>query len=506
MNLLRSAFSFSWATACSRVLGLIRDILFALFLGAGPITDAFIIAMKIPAMFRRLLTENAFSAAFLPLYVKLLQANKNAAASFAGNMIVIIALFLSVLVICLIFAMPVVLLTIVPGFAEHTNKIEIATTLTRISSPYLIAMGIVACLMGVLNAHGRFWLAGFSPAILNICLIIAFIAGQHLDKITHTYWLASAITFSGVLQICAFMFLIKKLRLKFSLDKNWKTPSFKKFLLMVGPAITSAGVLQINSLVGDIYASFLGNGAISWLYYADRLQQLPLALIGIALSTVLLPLFAKQFSANDTIAAKRSMGQAVFASLLMSIPSAIAFFIIGDLIIQVLFERGAFTVNDRMMAAGALKIYAIGLPAFILSKCLLPAYYATHNTKTPMKIAIICVFINAVAAYPLAQNYQHLGIAAALSFSAWFNFSALIFGLKLRNLLPIMNIQYQSVIVAFFIVAIMTSAIIVLEHVSHGLAPFLRLAFIIAIILPSYLLLMYKAGFLKEILDKNNAP
>ena len=351
MNLIKSTGTFSFFTIISRLLGYVRDILIAVSLGAGPLTDAFFVAFRIPNTFRRLFSEGTFNAAFVPSYSSLLK-KKKLSENFANNIFNLLILGLFFLVLLIEVLMPLFVFLIAPGFEENSEKMELAITLTRITFPFLLFISLASFFSAILNSHNKFAIASATPIILNIFLIGVLLLGKVLND-ELIYYLSYAVTFSGIVQFIFLYFFVKKyfppeIKLTFKIDKKIKN-FFKKLL----PSIFSSGVTQINILVGTIIASFQAN-AVSYLYYADRVYQINLAIAGIAIGIVILPQLSKHVQNNRKERINLIQNKALELSLFLSIPATIALLIASEEIISSLFGYGSFDEGSVKNSARAL--------------------------------------------------------------------------------------------------------------------------------------------------------
>lgn len=433
MSLLKSVATVSGYTMISRILGFIRDILIANFLGAGPVADAFFVAFRIPNMFRRLVAEGAFSAAFVPLLAaKLERDGKAAALIFASQALSVLftALFIFT-VLFMIFMAPAMSL-LAPGFETGGERFNLAVLYTTITFPYLIAMAVVALLGGLLNIFYHFAAMAAAPILLNIILIGAvLIAYGSPASITGAY-LSWGVAIAGLAQVIALIIACTRAGLRLKIMR----PSFgfdiKRLLKLMLPGVLGAGVMQINILVGTIIASFLAAGSISYLYYADRVYQLPLGVIGIAIGTALLPLLSRQIRSGARDAANASMNRALEFSMLLTLPATVALILIPDAIAIVLFKHGAFDMTAARATADALRAFAVGLPAYVLVKILAPGFFAREDTTTPVVIGALAMVMNVALSLLLIPWLEHVGIALATALSSWFNAGAL-WGLLLKR-------------------------------------------------------------------------
>ncbi len=418
----------------SRILGFVRDVMIANILGAGMISDAFFIAFKFPNLFRRLFGEGALNAAFVPLYAKRLEGEGvDEARHFAGAVASVLATAMIILGILALGTMPWLMQAIAPGFTDEPEKFALTVELARIAFPYLLFMALSALLAGMLNATGRFAAAAAAPILLNIVLIAA-LTGVYFGLFNLPgHALAHGVAIAGALQFGSLAWACHKAGILPRLPRPRLTPAVKRLMILMGPGILGAGVIQINVMIGDILASFLAEGSVSYLYYADRVNQLPLGVVGVAVGIALLPLLSRQLKAGETEAAQDSMNRALEISLLLTLPAAVALAAIPEPIVSVLFQRGAFDAQAVSATAGALGAFAIGLPAFVLAKALAPGFFAREDTKTPVKIAIGVVLLNIIAALILMQSLAHVGIALASALTAWVNVAALALILRKRG-------------------------------------------------------------------------
>ncbi len=431
MNLIKSTGTFSFFTIISRLLGYLRDILIAIFLGTGVFADAFFVAFRIPNTFRRLFAEGTFNAAFVPSYSALLD-NKKTSQKFANDIfnLLVIALFFLVLIIEVM--MPLFVFLIAPGFEEDYKKMELAITLTRITLPFLIFISLASFFSAILNTHNKFAIASAAPIILNIILIGVLLFGKILnDKLV--YYLSYGVSVSGVLQFIFLYFFVKKyfsLKIKLSFKIDDKVKFFFRKLL---PSIFSSGVTQINILIGTIIASFQAS-AVSYLYYADRIYQINLAIAGIAIGTVILPQLSKFVKSQKKEKINLIQNKALELSLFLSIPAAIALLIASEEIVSSLFGYGSFDELSVKNSAKALFYFAIGLPAFSLMKIFSAFFFARHNTKIPFYISLTSVFLNVIISITFFKEIGFLIIPIATTISSWLNVVLLFIFLKIKNL------------------------------------------------------------------------
>lgn len=417
----------------SRVLGFIRDILIATVLGAGPISDAFFVAFRIPNMFRRLVAEGAFSAAFVPLFARKLEEDgKEEALDFASHALGFLTGFLLIFSLLFMIFMPFLMQFLAPGFDIEGQRFALAVQYTRVTFPYLIAMAIVALLGGVLNAFYKFAAMSAAPILMNVILIscLLFLLFQPIfDAGLMISWGVAA---AGVAQVIYLVVASKRATVMVPIQRPRFTPHIKRLFKLMLPGLIGAGVLQINILVGTIIASLLATGSISCLYYADRVYQLPLGVIGIAVGTALLPMLSRQLRSGDSGPANETMNRAVELSMLFTIPATAALMTIAQPIIVVLFEHGQFTAAASETTADALVAFSSGLPAYVLTKVYAPGFFAREDTSTPVVIGVVAMVVNVVLSLALLDILAHVGIALATSLAAWIN-ASLLFILLLKR-------------------------------------------------------------------------
>ena len=422
MSLFGKFASVGGATSASRVLGFVREALIASVLGAGPVADAFYAAFRFPNLFRRLFAEGAFNAAFVPLFAKELEGEgKDEAAKFAGEVFSVLTLILLVITVAAIAFMPYLVATIIaPAFADTPEKFELTTTLTRIMFPYLMAMSIVAMLSGILNSLRRYFIAAIAPVLLNVVLIAFLVSALYFDVSDPNVGvlLAIGVVISGVLQLALLVFGLKHAGFSFRPRRPRLSPKVKRLLLLAAPAALTGGIVQINLVVGQIIAS-AQDGAIALLSFADRIYQLPLGVIGIAIGVVLLPELSRALRAGDVTEAKSLQNRSIEFGLALTVPAAVALVMIPGAIVAVLFERGAFSAETTVLTAAALAAFAWGLPSFVLIKVFQPAYFAREDMRTPMWFSLASLIINAGLSIALFPKYGHVGIAIATSVAGW---------------------------------------------------------------------------------------
>ena len=419
MNLVKSTGTFGFYTIISRLLGYLRDILIAIFLGASSFADVFFIAFRIPNTFRRLFAEGTFNAAFVPSYSSELVKGKKKSNTFANEIFNLLFLGLLFLVLVAEIFMPVVVSLIAPGFVENSEKIKFAIDLTRITFPFLIFVCLSSFFSAILNSHNKFAAASAAPIILNLVLIAVLSFGNYLGD-NMVFYLSYGVSIAGFLQLIFLYKFVKKfyqVTFNFKLKINNKVKLFFKKLL---PSIFSSGVTQINILVGTIIASFQAS-AVSYLYYADRIYQINLAIAGIAIGVVVLPQLSKYVYLNKKNKILEIQNKALELSMFLSIPASVALLIASDEIISALFGYGSFSANAVSNSAKALYFFGLGLPAFALIKVFSTFFFANNDTKTPFYISLISVILNIFISVYYFKSVGFIIIPIATTISSWFN-------------------------------------------------------------------------------------
>ncbi len=435
--LLRAIATVGSMTLISRLLGFVRDVAVAWALGAGWMADVFFVAFKLPNLFRRLFAEGAFNLAFVPIFAGKLETEKDrdaehGAATFAAQaqsgLLAVLLLFTLVVEL----AMPWVVAAIAPGFVDEPEKYDLAVDLMRITFPYLIFISLVSLLGGVMNSLHKFWQAAATPILLNITLITAVFALTPLMP-SPAHALSWGVAIGGAVQLAWMVWHTARAGWMPKLVWPKLTDDVKRLLKRIGPVAVGAGIYQISLLIDIIIASFLVAGSISYLFYADRLVQLPLGVVGVAVGTALLPLLSRQIKAGRDEEALDSQNRAVEFALLLTLPAGAALFVVPDTIVSVLFERGEFSTEATHKTALALMVFALGLPAFVLVKALAPGYFAREDMSTPIKIGALAVAVNVIVALSLMGPLQHVGLAAATVISQWLNAGLLAYILIRRG-------------------------------------------------------------------------
>lgn len=429
-GLLRSTGVVSIFTLLSRVLGLVRDVVVANLFGAGGGADAFFVAFKIPNFFRRLFAEGAFSQAFVPVLSEYRTQREHAevqllvsyTAGSLGGLLFVVTLM------CVMFA-PAVTFVFAPGFHDMPEKFGLASDMLQLTFPYLLLISLTALLGSVLNSYGKFAMPAFTPVLLNICLISAacFLAPLMDPPIMALAWGVMA---AGVVQLVFQLPFIKQIDLLTAPRWGWSDPGVKRIMKLMLPALFGVSVAQINLLLDTVLASFLADGSVSWLYYSDRLMELPLGVFGIAIATVILPSLSRKHASQSGEAFSQTLDWAVRLVLLIGLPAALALVVLASPLLVTLFQYGEFAPSDVERASLSLQAYGLGLLGFMLVKVLAPGYFARQDTKTPVKVGITAMVANMVLNLALIMPFAHVGLALATSLSAMLNAGLLWLGLR----------------------------------------------------------------------------
>lgn len=445
MSLVRNSATIGLLTLVSRVLGFVRDQLMAHFVGAGFASDAFLVAWRLPNLFRALFAEGAFASAFVPMFNRTVgEAEKEgrdglpAGIRFAEDALSVLLPFLCVFTtLVMAFPRPIVWL-ITLGFREGggLEKFDLAVNLTQITFPYLLLISLVSLLGGILNSLNRFWVNAAAPVLLNLCMIAALVFFRGHTGVETARTQAIAVTVSGLAQLAWLIWSCRRAGVVLRLKRPTITPRVKALMAMIWPAAIGAGAVQFNQLISTMLAAgFLPQGAVSYLYYSDRLNQLPLALVGIGIGTAILPALSRQIGSGDEAAAATTQNRAIELSLLLTLPATAALAVAATPLIRGVFQTGAFSATDTHATAAALTAYALGLPAYILIKVLTPGFYARADVKTPVRFAMAAMAGNLAMnlATVFLTDLQHVGLALSTAAAAWINVSLLYLTLRRRG-------------------------------------------------------------------------
>ncbi len=494
-------------TLLSRILGFVRDILIAGFLGAGPVAEAFLIAFALPNMFRRFFAEGAFNMAFVPLFSKKLEAGDNS-EEFARDAFAGLATILIVLTVLAQIAMPWLILAMAGGFADD-GRFNLAVDYGRIAFVYILFISLAALASGVLNATGRFAAAAAAPVLLNIVLISAVLLSSSGCKCTPEesqewtgLFLAWGVPIAGIAQLALVWVAARRAGISLLPRLPRMTPDMKRLAIIAGPAMLAGGVMQVNLLVGRQVASFF-DGAIAWLSYADRLYQLPLGVVAIALGVVLLPDLSRRLAAGDEAGGRDAFNRASELALALTIPAAVALMVIPVPLVSVLFERGAFDSDDTAATALAVTVYGLGLPAFVLQKALQPLYFAREDTKRPFHFALVAMVVNAVVAIGLSITIGYVAAALATTLAAWVMVWLLWRGSRSMGDAARFDARFKSRIWRILLASVMMGGLLIVAVLAVGPAlglPGVRypaLAFVVIIGMVGYFVIGHLIGAFK---------
>ena len=430
MNISKTLANVSGMTTLSRILGFLRDSIIATTFGAGIATDAFFVAFKIPNLLRRISAEGAFTQAFIPILAEYkAKKSKRDINLLINKVATLLGIILVGVTLIGIFGAPWIIYISAPGFSADPNKFELTVSLLRITFPYILFISLVSMAGGILNTFGKYNVPAFTPVWLNISLIVGalFFSSSFSDPV---FVLAWAVFIGGILQLIYQLPFLSQIDCIPKADFDFKEPGLWKMMKLMIPAILGVSITQISLLINTIFASFLAAGSVSWLYYADRLMEFPAGVLGVALSTVLLPSLSKSFSDNKHTEYSRLINWGLKLGILFGAPAAVALGLLSVPIISTLFYYGVFTKYDVLMTQYAVIAYSVGLIGLILVKVLAPAFYAQQNIKTPVKIAIFTLFCTQFMNLIFIGYFQHAGLALAVGLGACINAGLLFYFLK----------------------------------------------------------------------------
>jgi putative peptidoglycan lipid II flippase len=436
LSLVKKFATVASGTLMSRALGFAREMLMAASLGTGPVADAFNAAFQFPNTFRRLFAEGAFNAAFVPLFAKEIEANgMDGAKRFSEEVFGVLFTVLTMITIAMELAMPLLVATIIaPGFSDNADKHDLTVSLAVIMFPYLMCMSLGAMMSGMLNSLRRYFAAAVAPVFLNIILIAVLAYAWHrgADQRAIGYLLAWGVLVAGLVQLAIVWAAVRHAGASIGFRRPRFTPNVKRLLVLALPAAITGGITQINQLIGTAIAS-AQESAVSSLAYADRIYQLPLGVVGIAVAIVLLPELARALKSGNTVEASNLQNRSVEFTLFLTLPAAAALLVLAEPIVRVLYERGAFAAtNGTPVVSAVLAIFALGLPAFVLIKAFTPGYFAREDTRTPMYFAAASVAVNVSTALALFPSMGAAGIATASAIAGWVN-AVLLLGVLIRR-------------------------------------------------------------------------
>ncbi len=408
-------------TMFSRILGFIRDAIIARFFGAGAATDAFFVAFRLPNLLRRIFAEGAFSQAFVPILAEYKnQQGDEATRTFIAYVSGLLTLILAIVTLAGILAAPWIIYITAPGFTDTPDKFDLTVRLFRITFPYILLISLVSLAGAILNTWNRFSVPAFAPTLLNISMIISvlFLAPYCEPPIIALGWGVFA---GGILQLLYQLPYLQKIGMLVLPRISFRNSGVWRVLKLMGPAIIGVSVSQISLIINTIFASFLQSGSVSWMYYADRLMELPTGVLGVALGTILLPSLAKSFSTGDHKEYQRLMDWGLRLCFLLALPCAIALAILAEPLTVSLFQYGNFTAYDAVMTQRALIAYCVGLMGLIVVKVLAPGFYSRQDIKTPVKIAIITLILTQLMNFVFIGSLKHAGLALSIGLAACFN-------------------------------------------------------------------------------------
>jgi putative peptidoglycan lipid II flippase len=434
MNLLRALATVGSMTFLSRILGFVRDAVIARLFGAGLATDAFFVAFRIPNLLRRLFAEGAFSQAFVPILAEYKTRNGDAEAKLLVDRTAsVLALVLLVVSLIGILAAPWIIYVSAPGFSATSEKFDLTVSMLRITFPYLLFISLVSLAGGILNSWSRFAIPAFTPTLLNLSFIFcALLLAPYFDP--PVLVLAWAVLAGGMLQLAFQLPFLARIGMLPRLRPDFSDPGVQRVLKLMGPAVFGVSIAQISLLINTIFASFLANGSVSWLYYADRLMEFPTGLLGVALGTILLPSLSKYYSSDATEQYSRLLDWGLRLTLLLALPAAAALALLAVPLISTLFHYGQFSIEDVWMTRQALVAYSVGLVGLILVKVLAPGFYARQNIRTPVKIAVIALVATQLMNLALIGPLKHAGLALAIGLGACLNAGLLYYKLRQHDI------------------------------------------------------------------------
>lgn len=438
MNLLRATATIGGLTLISRIAGFVRDLLMARFVGAGMAADAFLIAFRLPNLFRALFAEGAFASAFVPMFNRQVGADAGdmtRAKRFAEDVLAVLLPVLVVFTTIMVVAAAPIVWALTGGFPDASpQKFDLAVDFTRLTFPYLLLISLVSLMGGLLNSIGRFWVNAAAPILLNLALIGGMIFFHGPDDVETARVQALCVSFAGIAQFLWLLWACLRADIRLRLRLPRLGEKVRTLLRLILPAALGAGAVQFNLLISTALAArFLPEGAVSFLYYADRLNQLPLGLIGIGVGTALLPALSRQLGAGNDTAAGHTQNRAIELVLLLTLPAAAALTVAAEPIIRALLQQGRFGPADTLATARALAAFSLGLPAYVLIKVLTPGFHARQDTRMPVRIAVVSMLVNLTGNLLLIWPLGHVGIALSTAVAAWVNAVALWFVLRQRG-------------------------------------------------------------------------
>ncbi|WP_426595603.1 murein biosynthesis integral membrane protein MurJ [Pectobacterium brasiliense] len=434
MNLLKSLAAVSSMTMLSRVLGFVRDAIVARIFGAGMATDAFFVAFKLPNLLRRIFAEGAFSQAFVPILAEYKsQQGDEATRTFLAYVSGMLTLILALVTVAGMVAAPWVIMVTAPGFAATPERFELTSDLLRVTFPYILLISLTSMVGSVLNTWNRFSVPAFAPTLLNVSMIgFSLFAAPYFNPPVMA--LAWAVLVGGLLQLGYQLPHLKKIGMLVLPRLKWRDPSVWRVMKLMGPAVLGVSVSQISLIINTIFASFLSEGAVSWMYYADRLMEFPSGVLGVALGTILLPSLAKSFASGNHDEYSRLMDWGLRLCFLLALPSAVALGILAKPLTVSLFQYGKFSAFDALMTQRALIAYSVGLMGLIVVKVLVPGFYSRQDIKTPVKIAIVTLILTQIMNLIFIGPLQHAGLALSIGLASCLNAGLLYWQLRKQDI------------------------------------------------------------------------
>jgi putative peptidoglycan lipid II flippase len=465
MNLVKATGTIGGLTMVSRIAGFLREMLMSRILGAGVYTDAFYVAFRLPNTFRRLFGEGAFSAGFVRLYSQRLQSGGEAEAKRFSEEV--LAVFLPTLILFTLLFMLAMKLFIFAITGWHGDQLAFGTFLTRITFPYLLLISLVSLYSGILNSISRFTAAAFAPALLNLAMLVALISFRQGGAVTATA-VAAAVTIGGILQLVLLIAACKRAGISLKIRRPRLTPGVRQFIRVVLPATLGAGVYQVSVFIDTFFLTRIGTGAVSWFNYADRLNQLPLGVIGAAIGTAILPQVSRHVDIGEDDKAARVQGQAAELAMLLCLPAALALAVSALPLVSAIFEAGRFDARDAHFTALTLSLISLGLPAYVLVKVLTPGFYARRDTATPVKTAVVVLVANVILNFALIPPFGIAGLAAAVALSSWLNCTILYVLLHRRGHFRVEGWLASRIARQLLAAAAMVIALFAIRHALSG--------------------------------------
>lgn len=501
MNLLKSLAAVSSMTMLSRVLGFVRDAIIARFFGAGASADAFFVAFKLPNLLRRIFAEGAFSQAFVPILAEYKnQQGDEATRTFIAYIAGMLTLILALVTAGGIVAAPWIIYVTAPGFVDSADKYALTTSLLQVTFPYIFLISLASLAGAILNTWNRFSVPAFAPTLLNVSMIFfaVFLAPYFDPPIMALAW---ACLVGGVLQLVYQLPHLKKIGMLVLPKISFRNSGVWRVIRLMGPAILGVSVAQISLIINTIFASFLQSGSVSWMYYADRLMELPSGVLGVALGTILLPSLAKSFTSGNHVEYRRLMDWGLRLCFLLALPCAVALAILSEALTVSLFQYENFSAFDALMTQRALVAYCVGLMGMIVVKILAPGFYSRQNIKTPVKIAIATLILTQLMNLAFIGPLQHAGLALSIGLASCFNAGVLYWQLRKQDIFKPLAGWGKFLAKLVFGLAVMVAVLFGLLYLLPAwdqggmLMRMLRLMLVVIVGATSYFIALYMTGF-----------